>query len=86
MRCPIDFRSIPANDWSRLTDAIQRGFDELYRQDEYRNKEYVRNGQKDAVELSNLVVFGSVRNHKYKLAVNDSSPDAPVIELLDTGR
>ena len=86
MKCPITFRTIPANDWAGLMDALQRTFDELYRQDELRGRDMVRSGQKTDVELAGLVISGTVRNHKYKVGVNDSSPDAPVIELKDIGR
>jgi hypothetical protein len=86
MKCPINFRGLAKDDWPGLMDALQRTFDELYRQDELRSREYVRNGQTTNVEIPSLVISGTVRNHKYKIGVNDSSPDAPVIELKDIGR
>jgi hypothetical protein len=86
MKCPINFRGLAKDDWPGLMDALQRTFDELYRQDELRSREYVRNGQTTDVRLQGLVVKGTIRDHWYRLGVNDSAPDAPVTEWKDIGR
>jgi|WetSurMetagenome_2_1015567.scaffolds.fasta_scaffold555943_1 hypothetical protein len=86
MKCPVNFRGIAKDDWPGLMDALQRTLDELYRQDELRSREYVKDGQKVDAYLPALVLSGTVRNHKYRVGVNDSSPDAPVVELKDIGR